>query len=482
MLFNSYAFLLVFLPSVLLAFHLGRLFSRRVALGAVSVLSLVFYGLWDPRYLALLVPSLLINYILGEILARTRQKAWLILGVAANLAVIGWFKYSAFFYVTATGSEPPDFMRGIVLPLGISFITFQKIAYLVDIWRGHPKAESFDRFAFFVLFFPQLIAGPIVLFRHIDRQIRRVRHTNSLFRGSFALGLILFAIGLFKKVVIADSMAPFADGVFAFADRPDYDLRMADAWIGALAYSMQLYFDFSGYSDMAIGLARMFGFRLPVNFNSPYQATSIIDFWRRWHMTLSSFFRDYVYIPLGGNRKGAAMQAAFVLVVFFLTGLWHGAGWTFIVWGSVHGLLVLINHLWIKMTPWRIPTFISWPATFLAAVALWVVFRATSLMSAVKILTAMSGLGEFTLARSFPDANLYAAAYALIAAVCVIALTFPNSTALVHRLRHGHLFARSASDHITPRWWLPAVVTGMALYFAVSSIGNVETKFIYFNF
>ena len=180
MLFNSYPFLVAFLPAVLLAFHLGRRVTRRLALGVVSVLSLLFYGLWDPRYLALLVPSLVINYALGEILAETRQRAWLIAGIAANLAVIGWFKYSAFFYVAATGIAPPDFMRGIVLPLGISFITFQKIAYLVDIWRGYPKAASFDRFAFFVLFFPQLIAGPIVLFRNIDRQIRRDRHQGSL--------------------------------------------------------------------------------------------------------------------------------------------------------------------------------------------------------------------------------------------------------------------------------------------------------------
>lgn len=482
MLFNSYAFIFVFLPTVLLAFHLGRLISRRVALGAVSILSLVFYGSWDPRYLALLIPSLLINYAIGEILDRTRHRVWLVFGIAANLAVIGWFKYSAFFYTAATGSEPPDFMRGIVLPLGISFITFQKIAYLVDIWRGYPKAVSFDRFAFFVLFFPQLIAGPIVLFRHIDRQIRRVRHTNALFRASFQLGLLLFAIGLFKKVVIADSMAAFADGVFAFAERPGYGIGFVDAWIGALTYSFQLYFDFSGYSDMAIGLGRMFGFRLPVNFNSPYKATSIIDFWRRWHMTLSAFFRDYVYIALGGNRQGPAMQVAFILVVFVLTGLWHGAGWTFVVWGSAHGLLVLANHLWLKWSPWRVPTLIAWPATFVAVVTLWVMFRATSVASATKILAAMSGLGPLTGGGAFPDQNLYPVVYTLIVAVCAVVLTFPSSTQLAHRLRHGRLFVAPSRRGRAISWWLPATVTGLALYLAMSSIGSVESKFIYFNF
>lgn len=481
MLFNSYAFIFIFLPSVLLAFHVGRQCSRRVGLGAVSVLSLVFYGLWDPRYLFLLVPSLLINYALGEILARTRARLWLIAGVAANLAVIGWFKYSAFFYVTATGSGPPDFMRGIVLPLGISFITFQKIAYLVDIWRGYPKAESFDRFAFFVLFFPQLIAGPIVLFRNINRQIRRARHDDALLRASFQLGLILFAIGLFKKVVIADSMTLYADGVFDYAGRPDFVIGFIDGWVGAIAYSLQLYFDFSGYSDMAIGLARMMGFRLPTNFNSPYQATSIIDFWRRWHITLSSFFRDYVYIPLGGNRQGLAMQAAFVLIVFFLTGLWHGAGWTFIVWGSMHGVLVLANHLWLRWSRWRMPTILAWPATITAVIVLWVIFRATSLGAATTVLIAMAGASGVLGGAALAELNLYRVPVALPALVFIAALTLPNSTVLAHRLRHGRIRGASSRQR-SVRWWLPAAVAGMALYLAISSIGSIETKFIYFNF
>ena len=481
MLFNSYAFIFVFLPLTLLLFLLGRSVSRRASLALVSMASLIFYGMWDARYLALLVPSLVINYALGEILDRTRSRAWLIFGVAANLAVIGWFKYSAFFYTTATGSEPPEFMRGIILPLGISFITFQKIAYLVDTWRGHPKAQSFDRFAFFVLFFPQLIAGPIVLFRHIDRQIRLVRHTGLLLRGSFHLGLILFAIGLFKKVVIADSMAVYADAVFSSAAHEDFVIGAIDGWVGAIAYSMQLYFDFSGYSDMAIGLARMFGFRLPVNFNSPYKATSIIDFWRRWHMTLSSFFRDYVYIPLGGNRKGTAMQAAFVLTVFFLTGLWHGAGWTFIVWGSIHGVLVLANHLWWK-TSWRLPVIASWALTFVAVVLLWVIFRAPSLAVAGELFQAMSGASGVIGGAALAEANLYRFPIVWPALVCVFALTLPNSTVLAHRLRHGRLVPATSRTPQRPQWWLPAAVTGTALYLAVSSIGNVETKFIYFNF
>jgi D-alanyl-lipoteichoic acid acyltransferase DltB (MBOAT superfamily) len=478
MLFNSHAFLFVFLPAVLAAFHIGRLASRRVALGLVSIFSLVFYAMWDVRYLWLLVPSLVVNYLLGEILARTRSRAWLVIGVTANLAVIGWFKYSAFFYTVATGGAPPDFMRGIVLPLGISFITFQKVAYLVDIWRGHPKAQSFDRFAFFVLFFPQLIAGPIVLFRNIDRQIARGRHDGFLLRASTHFGLILLAIGLFKKVVIADSMATFADAVFRYAELPNAPLGFLDAWIGAATYSLQLYFDFSGYSDMAIGMARMFGFRLPTNFNSPYQATSIIDFWRRWHITLSSFFRDYVYIPLGGNRKGLAMQAFFILVVFFLTGLWHGAGWTFVVWGSVHGVLVLTNHLWQRLTPYRMPRMLGWAMTLASVVVLWVVFRAPSLAIASKVLAAMIWPRPLT-AGAIAYLGVPKITYLWPVLIWIIAVTGPNSRTIAEWLRKGRFGVTPA---IADRWWLPAAVTGAALYVAVSSIGHVPSKFIYFNF
>ncbi len=344
-----------------------------------------------------------------------------------------------------------------------------------------PKAGSFDRFAFFVLFFPQLIAGPIVLFRNINRQMSRPRHDNSSYRSALQLGLILFAIGLFKKVVIADSMTPFADAVFGHAERTDFTIGVADAWVGAVAYSLQLYFDFSGYSDMAIGLGRMFGFRLPTNFNSPYQADSIIDFWRRWHITLSSFFRDYVYIPLGGNRKGVVMQAAFILTVFLLTGLWHGAGWTFIVWGALHGVLVLANHLWLKAAL-PAPRLVSWPLTLLAVVSLWVVFRATTLASAGEIVATMWGAGGVIGGAALSEVGLYPLPCLIPALVGVLALTMPNSAVLAHRLRHGRLTAGGTSRRQPARWWLPATVTGAALYLAITSIGNVASKFIYFNF
>jgi D-alanyl-lipoteichoic acid acyltransferase DltB (MBOAT superfamily) len=485
MLFNSYSFLFYFLPGTLLLFHVLRRRSWLAALAAVSVLSLVFYASWDPRYLALLVPSLVVNYWLGEVISRTRQRAWLWLGIALNLAVIGWFKYSLFFYVTLIGgAEAPDFLRDIALPLGISFITFQKIAYLVDIWRGYPKAASFRRFAFFVLFFPQLIAGPIVLFRNLDRQVGRGPRSEGWYRSAMYFGVMLFAVGLFKKVIFADSLGYFADAAFGLAARPDYDLSPRDAWLGALTYSLQLYFDFSAYSDMAIGLAWMFGFRLPMNFNSPYHAATIIDFWRRWHMTLSAFFREYVYIPLGGNRRGLAWQACAVAMVFLLTGLWHGAGWTFIIWGGVHGALVLINHLWSRKVPVRLPRPIARTLTMIAVVALWVVFRSPSWPVAMKVLTAMTFDVPATGSRALPDTLMYGPAWLMTGMLGAVALFLPNSRRLVRRLRRGRLADRrpqTATPDRTMAVW-PAVVTATILYLAIASIGSLQSKFIYFNF
>ena len=499
MLFNSYFFLFVFLPTTLAAFHLLRRESWPKALAAVSMLSLIFYASWDPRYLALLVPSLLINYWLGDTIARTRQRGWLIAGIAANLAVIGWFKYSLFLYVNLTGgAEAPDFLRDIALPLGISFITFQKIAYLVDIWRGYPKATSFGRFAFFVLFFPQLIAGPIVLFRNIDRQVGHGPRPAARYRAMAYFGLIVFAIGLFKKVIFADGLGYFADTIFGFAAEQPSALSAADAWLGALTYSLQLYFDFSAYSDMAIGMGFMFGFRLPTNFNSPYHASTIIDFWRRWHMTLSTFFREYVYIPLGGNRRGIAWQAVFVIVVFLLTGLWHGAGWTFIIWGGIHGLLVLTNHLWVRWSPIRLPHLLTWPATVLAAVVLWVIFRSPNWTVATKVLTAMTFTGPEVAARALDDTLAYGPAWAMTAAIGVIALVTPNSRRLARHLRRGVWVihpttqsprrggpGRSRRSDVAPArpgFLVQAVITAVLLYFAIASIGTMQSKFIYFNF
>lgn len=500
MLFNSYPFLFIFLPAVLIGFHSLHLYSRRLALAWITISSVVFYGYWDYRYLALIIPSICINCALGYLIARHRGKAWLVAGVTANLTVIAWFKYSLFLYLTVTGGgTPPEFLKGIILPLGISFFTFQQIAYLVNVWRGHETPARLEVHAFIVLFFPHLIAGPIVLYENIVSQVkRRPRHSWYL-AASFQLGLLIFAIGLFKKVIVADSLAPFVNDIFTFAAKPDYDLSLRDALIGASGYSLQLYFDFSGYSDMAIGLGRMFGFRLPMNFNSPYQSISMIDFWRRWHMTLSSFFRNYVYIPLGGNKNGLPTQMLYVMTVFFLTGLWHGAGWTFIVWGLAHGVLVVINHLWCRTSVARelkaspspkiaaLYRFVSWGMTMAAVAALWVIFRADSWNTVRKFFGALLTLQLYG-AHAIPDTNKYyilPPAIILLFACCWL---MPNSQKIsrwirklsaaptVQRLQGVGVLGSAASRLVYP------ALTGACLYLAVASISHIKSQFLYFNF
>lgn len=500
MLFNSYAFLFVFLPTVLLGFHLWHAKSRRLALAWITVSSLVFYAYWDCRYLALIVSSIGVNCALGYLIARHRDRFWLIVGVAANLAVIAWFKYSLFLFITVTrGSvEAPDFLKGIVLPLGISFFTFQQIAYLVNVWRRDENPSRLETHAFIVLFFPHLIAGPIVLYENIVAQIKRTRYPSWYFDACFKIGLLLFSMGLFKKVVIADSLAPFVKQIFNFAARPDYDLLFFDAVLGAAGYSLQLYFDFSGYSDMAIGLGLMFGFKLPLNFNSPYKATSIIDFWRRWHMTLSSFFRNYVYIPLGGNKRGVAHQVAFIMFVFFLTGLWHGAAWTFIVWGLLHGVFVAINQIWVRMS-WRQQllaansaiirhayVFCSWMLTLMVVVALWVLFRADSWATVMKFGNALLDL-RFHGMHSIADRNIY---YVLIPSVGVLFFCcwlLPNSNQMVRWMRKKSSLMGTGKVEISGaqrfgKAFLIPVFTALCLYLSVASISYVKSDFLYFNF
>jgi D-alanyl-lipoteichoic acid acyltransferase DltB (MBOAT superfamily) len=360
--------------------------------------SLFFYAYWNVVHLPLLVGSIAGNFLLGRWLARTRSNALLALGVALNLGLLGYFKYLGFFantFAALLGGPSPALT--VILPLAISFFTFQQIAYLVDVHSGHDPAADFVSYALFVTFFPHLIAGPILHHADIIPQFQR----PTVFRivpANLATGLAIFGIGLYKKVVLADGIAQYANPVFdsALAAPPEFFA----AWSGALAYTFQLYFDFSGYSDMAIGLARLFGVRLPLNFDSPYKAANIVEFWRRWHMTLSRFLRDYLYIPLGGNRKGPARRYGNLFVVMLLGGLWHGAGWTFIAWGALHGAYLAMNHFWWALRRrlgfgegpsgplglWAGRTF-----TFLAVVVGWVLFRARDFETARVILAGMAG-------------------------------------------------------------------------------------------
>ena len=410
MLFNSYIFLFVFLPVTWLLFRLAckkRLLD--VAIIVLVMASLFFYAYLNPPFVLLILFSIGFNYTWGRLLESVQTSSKLLLagGIATNLGLIGYFKYSNFFIKNIEKLLGNDWTAvNVFLPLGISFFTFQQIAYLLDCYNGKTKEHKFIHYALFVIFFPQLIAGPIVRYEKIIPQFKKLR-TYGLSYKNLLIGLSLLSIGLFKKVVIADTFSPWVANVFDSNFHPTF----IDAWGGALSYTFQIYFDFSGYTDMAIGLAKLFNIDLPINFNSPYKATSIIDFWRRWHITLSLFFRDYLYIPLGGNRKGKLRQYVNILATMFLCGLWHGAAWTFIFWGSLHGTMICITHLWIdiskKMHIPRMPRILGWAITFPCIVFSWVFFRADSFRKAWEICKGMVGVnGVYIPADYIPNEKI----------------------------------------------------------------------------
>ena len=349
-------------------------------------------------YLPIILSSMLFNYSIGNSLNKSEQnkrvhkKQLLTIGIVGNLALLGYFKYTDFFienFNLATSSNVE--LLNLALPLAISFFTFQQIAYLVDSYRGETKEYDFLNYAVFVTFFPQLIAGPIVHHKEMMPQFASSRNMVKNYK-NIALGLFIFSIGLFKKVVIADTFAVWATAGFDTATT----LNLFEAWATSLSYTFQLYFDFSGYTDMAIGLALLFNIKLPINFNSPYKATDIQDFWRRWHITLSRFLRDYVYIPLGGNKKGEYRTYNNLLATFIIGGIWHGAGWTFVFWGFLHGVALMIHRAWSRLG-FKLWTWLAWLITFNFVNIAWVFFRAKEWDDAVKVLTGMLGLSGINL-------------------------------------------------------------------------------------
>lgn len=403
---HSIGFIALFLPlSVLLYFVLGKTGHGRVALAGLIGTSLWFAG-WRAFFDAeLLLLSIVANFLFGLTIHRCSHKHGIIRtvlltgGVFMNLGVLVYFKYSTFILenLNLAGDTVSSFVASS-LPLGISFLTFQQIAYLVDVSRGRVTTFRFLEYCVFCSFFPKLLAGPITRYEEFAPQIVKAMHSLSTL--AFAEGVTLFAIGLTKKVVLADTLAGYANPIFA-ADSSGRQLGMVEAWGGIFAYSFQLYFDFSGYTDMALGVARLFGFTLPQNFNSPYKATNIIDFWQRWHMTLSRFLRDYLYIPLGGNRKGVFRQQVHIFITMMLCGLWHGANWTFVIWGALHGLYLLINHGWRRLGMHCSP-MMGWMVTFLSTAMAWVWFRAESIPAATRITASLLGINGFW-AQGFRD-------------------------------------------------------------------------------
>jgi len=398
-LFNSYEYIFLFLP--LTFFIYFYLLQNRFVVGAKGFLvfaSLFFYSWWNIAYLPIILSSMLFNYVVGNSLnenfkkVKVSKKSLLTFGIVSNVLLLGYFKYSDFFIENLnilSGSSIS--LLHLALPLGISFFTFQQIGYLVDSYRNETKEYDFLNYALFVTFFPQLIAGPIV--HHAEMMPQFASRWNLVKNyKNIAMGLFIFSIGLFKKVVIADSFASLVDKGFDISTT----LNFIEAWSVSLSYTFQLYFDFSGYTDMAIGAGLLFNIKIPINFNSPYKAVSIQDFWRRWHITLSKFLKDYIYIPLGGNREGNFKTYSNLLITFLIGGIWHGAGWTFVFWGLLHGVALVINHIW-KTLNLHMPKILAWFITFNFINIAWVFFRAKNWDDALKVLNGMFNFAQISL-------------------------------------------------------------------------------------
>ncbi len=399
MLFNSYEYILVFLPLTFFIYFLLRRNNFHETAKCILVFaSLFFYSWWKAAYLPLILGSIFFNYIIGNLISKRgikNYRQWLlIVGIVSNLSLLGYFKYTNFGLETFSFLFKNNIAHlNIVLPLAISFFTFQQITYLVDSYNFETEEYSLLNYSLFVCFFPQLIAGPIVHHKQMMPQFASLQKISIEYK-NVATGIYIFAIGLFKKVLIADTFAIWAVKGFDTADT----LTFIEAWVTSLSYTFQLYFDFSGYTDMAIGAALLFNIKLPINFNSPYKATNIQEFWKRWHITLSTFFRDYIYIPLGGNKKGDIRVYANLMVTFLLVGLWHGAGWTFIFWGFLHGVALVIHRLWTKYG-FSLNGIVAGFITFNFVNMTWIFFRATEWKDATKILYAMF-FGSFVIPKS----------------------------------------------------------------------------------
>ncbi len=470
MLFNSYEFIFVFLPiTFFVYFYLN---SKRLTTASKAFLvfsSLFFYSWWNIAYLPLILISMLFNYVIGNSLNSKKEenkksfskKSILIFGIVANLSLLGYFKYADFFIENFNIVAQTNInLFNLLLPLAISFFTFQQIAYLVDSYRQETKEYDFLNYALFVTFFPQLIAGPIVHHSEMMPQFANKWNAVKKYR-NIALGLFIFSIGLFKKVVIADTFAVWATAGFDTATT----LNLFEAWATSLSYTFQLYFDFSGYTDMAIGIALLFNIKLPINFNSPYKARNIQDFWRRWHITLSRFLRDYVYIPLGGNKISSFRTYSNLLATFVIGGLWHGAGWTFVFWGFLHGMALVIHRAWSNLG-FKMWTWLAWLITFSFVNITWVFFRAKEWDDAIRILSSMFSLDNVVIALSLENISGDLFTILWIIAGFILVLFFKNTVEKAKELKINYktLF-----------------FTLFCLLAALLSVNKVS-EFLYFNF
>jgi D-alanyl-lipoteichoic acid acyltransferase DltB (MBOAT superfamily) len=480
MLFNSLEFIFYFLPIVLILFYIFSLKNRSILRPTLLVSSLVFYSYWDISYTVVFLASIVFNFyisqrILDNKITEKLRKSLFVTGVVANVLLLVYYKYTLFILNNVNQLFSTNlYLPNIVLPLAISFFTFQQIAYLADCYKERNISYNFVDYALFVSFFPQLIAGPIVHHSEVMPQIKKL---DSLKLQNFNKGLFVFLMGLFKKVVVADYFAKIANLGFNF----DGSLTFYDSWVSSLSYTIQLYFDFSGYTDMAIGLGLFFGIHIPDNFNSPYKAVNIQDFWRRWHITLSHWLRDYIYIPLGGNRSGSSRTLTNIFLTFLIGGIWHGAGWTFVVWGALHGLANLVYRLWDEHVKIKLPKYVGMAITFMFANIAWVFFRATDVNVAIKMLKSMftfdnlilpAGLARFASYLPFAEFGLHSpvtqtSIKTLLVLIIVLLSCFfiPNSKTLRKNFKTNYKYLL-----------LLAVFTVSLLFI------NDASEFIYFQF
>lgn len=477
MIYSSFAFIFLFLPVVLIGYfalqNLKNPLWQRIFL---IIASLFFYSYNNIKYLPLILSSVVVNYFVGYLIEKFLSKnplvsrIWLTVGICFNIALLGYYKYYDFFIENLNYIAKTDFLlKNLLLPLGISFFTFQQLSFLISIYKKEEKLDGFFNYAIFVTFFPQLVAGPIVLYDEIIPQFRdeAKRKFNA---SNFASGLYMFSIGMFKKAVIADTVALFVDNGFGMAN-----LSLAAGWVTSLSYTLQIYFDFSGYSDMAIGLGKMFNIDITYNFLSPYKAESATVFWRRWHITLGRALSSYIYKPLGGNRKGITRTCINLFLTFLVSGIWHGADWTFIIWGCAYGIIVLIERLFkkqLEFVPHKIRVFL----TFMTVNALWVLFRAESFGEAITVYKGMLNFGNIGLSQvasialdgliNFPSIIDYLYVFGLLLTLFLVVFLCKNSV---------YLFENFKVDR--KHYIFTAILFALSLIFL-----SRESVFIYFNF
>ena len=468
--FTDISFLLFFLPCLILLYYLLPKKLRKVRNGLLLCFSVFFYAFSGVRFLALLMVSILINYIGGMLAggpysAKFRKTA-LIVSVALNLLLLGWFKYAGFFFGIVSDAVGGITIPQVILPIGISFYTFQGISYVVDVYKNQVKRQQNPFLvALYISFFPQLVAGPIVLYPTIEKELSDRNESLS----QFSEGVIRFSIGLAKKVLLADVMAKMADQVFS---TDIGSLTTPIAWLGAVAYAFQIYFDFSGYSDMAIGLGKMFGFTFLENFEHPYISRSITEFWRRWHISLGTWFREYVYIPLGGNRKGAGRQLVNIAIVWLLTGIWHGASWNFLAWGAYYCVLLIVEKLFLLRLLEKLPRAVSHVYTLFCVMIGWVLFAFDSFATGLTYLGQMFGAGGVPLVNNV-------SLFALVSHLVLLVLLALGATPLPARV------ARRVMDKL-PAIPASAVFNAVMLFVFWLSIAYLVDSsynpFLYFRF